>query len=115
MAPPPPATDALARVAALIEAQSQALISGDLHALEDATHALQRLMSDAPWQRALATQRQVPQLKRIQAQLQATALLGARVQASTNRRLTALGIAPTVYTAKGSLRTKNPFQRRTAA
>jgi hypothetical protein len=115
MPPSTLATSAWTQFAQLLEAQRKALIGGDVSALEGANAALQQLLKDNTWQTAIARAGKPSQLQHLQAELDINAQANCRAQASTHRALAALGILPTVYTAAGSLQSKNPFQRRTAA
>lgn len=98
-----PGERALGALEALLALQRQAMIAGDLPALEDSHTRIHALLSDPEWRRDAARARS--QL-RLRAAIKTAAInvgLAARGEAQAARSLAALGIAPGLYDATGGL------------
>jgi hypothetical protein len=110
-----PEADLWSRFEELLEAQRQALITGNLPGLEQAGSALRALLTNSAWRAALRDHARPSQLKLAQAQLDLNAQLSARAQASTHRALACMARTPAVYTVAGGLQSASSFNRRVKA
>jgi len=98
-----PGERALSALEALLALQRQAMIAGDLPALEDSHTRIHALLSDPEWRRDAA---RVRSQLRLRAAIKTAAInvgLAARGEAQAARSLAALGIAPGLYNATGGL------------
>ena len=98
-----PGERALSALEALLLVQRQAMVAGDLPALEASHGRIHAMLSDPQWRRDAARARSQPRLR---AAIKTAAInvgLAARGEAQAARSLAALGIAPGLYNAAGSV------------
>jgi hypothetical protein len=94
---------AIAALEGLLSQQRDAMVTGDLQAMQAAQARLHALLSHPAWQKEAARTRSA---ERLRAGLQAVAVnadLAARGDAHARRGLSALGAGPAVYGAGGNL------------
>ena len=98
---PPAAPAALDALKALLDAQRDALVSGEVATIDAVSAQLRALLADPAWQRAAQDAPQA--LRALLAAVNLNAGLAARGDAQAARTLSMLGATPALYTAAGGL------------
>ena len=103
---------AISALEALLAAQRQALVSGDLDAIRSAQTSIHALLVNPGWQREAAKLRSKDRLREAMQSLALNAQLAARGESAALRGLNAMSGTPALYGAGGSM-LKGPggFQR----
>lgn len=112
---PAAAGKAIGALEALLETQRRAMIAGDLAALGDTSARIHALLSDPAWRRDAARSRDPVRVRTALKTAAVNAGLAARGEAHAARALSALGTAPSLYTASGALGAQSGRQRGVSA
>jgi hypothetical protein len=99
---PAPGDRAIGALEALLAVQRQAMAAGDLPALEQSHARIHAMLSDAGWRRDAARTRSTTRLRTALKAAALNAGLAARGEAHAARTLSALGVSPGLYGARGS-------------
>jgi hypothetical protein len=106
-----PGERALSALEALLALQQQAMVAGDLPALEGSHARIHAMLSDPEWRRDAARARSQLRLRAAIKTAAINAGLAARGEAQAARSLAALGIAPDLYNATGGLSARGARSR----